>query len=207
MNSGTPSSLITNRSSLKVGLTGNIGCGKSVVAEIFAELGIPVYNADRNAKKFLLYDNVKIMIRKEFGDTAFNNYNEISRKALADIVFNNAEKLSKLNSIIHPFVIEDYENWIKLYKDYHYTIIEAAILFESGYNKIVDKTITVTCPEPLRIKRIMERDGINETEVRQRMKNQWDEELKIKNSDFVIINNQKQLLIPQVITIHKQLSE
>jgi dephospho-CoA kinase len=191
---------------IKVGLTGNIGCGKSVVAEIFLNLGIPVYDADRNAKKFLNNDNVKNIIRKEFGDIVFVDNKEISKKKLAEIVFNDVIKLNKLNSLIHPFVIDDYKIWTELNKEYKYTIIEAAILFESGYDIIADKIITVTCTEQLRIKRIMARDNATEAEIKQRMKNQWDEEEKVKKSDFIIVNDQQLLLIPQVMAIHKQLS-
>lgn len=202
---------------IRVGLTGNIGSGKSTVAEIFAKLGVPVYHADLSAKEFLLNNDVKIILRKEFGDVIFDDNNEINRQILADVVFNNTDKLSKLNKIIHPFVIEDYENWTNRFKNEelriennkhrtpNYTIIEAAILFETGYNKIVDKIITVTCHESLRINRIMNRDGITEAQIRQRMNNQWEEEVKINKSDFVIINNQKQLLIPQVKVIHDKL--
>ncbi len=191
---------------LKVGLTGNIGSGKSAVADIFTFLGVPVFNADTNAKKFLSNNDVKNIIRKEFGDIVFDINNEINKKQLAEIVFNDVLKLNKLNTIIHPFVIDDYKNWAKQYQEHSYTIIEAAILFETGYDTIADKIITVTCPESLRIKRIMDRDKATETVVKQRMKNQWDEELKINKSDFIIINDQLQLLIPQVIAIHKKLS-
>lgn len=198
---------------LKIGLTGNIGSGKSLVAEIFAVLGVPVYNADNNAKKLLLSDNIKPLLKKEFGDIIFDPNDQIIRKNLADIVFPDPEKLNILNSIIHPFVIKDFNNWVASILSTNnyllttkYLIIEAAILFESGYNTVADKIITVTCPESLRIKRIIQRDGISEEEIKHRMNNQWDENIKVERSDFIIVNDENQLLIPQIISIHNTLN-
>lgn len=203
---------------LVVGLTGNIGSGKSIIAEMFSVLGVPVYNADNNAKKFLENNKVKALIKENFGEKVFRqslpnteklttNNEIIDRKAIAEIVFNNPDKLNKLNSIIHPFVIDHFNNWVKPQLSTNYVIIEAAILFETGYNSITDKIIVVTCPEELRIKRIMKRDNMSETEVRHRMKNQWDEEQKVKLADFIIINDNVQLIIPQVLEIRKQLND
>jgi dephospho-CoA kinase len=188
---------------IRVGLTGNIGSGKSVVAEIFSGLGIPVYNADNSAKALLMKDEVKDVLRKEFGEGIFDTKAEIRREALAVLVFSNKEKLNKLNRIVHPFVMKDYGSWLRLNEKHPYTIIEAAILFETGYDAIVDKVITVSCPEPMRISRIMKRDKVTEEQVRQRMNNQWKEEMKIEKSDFVIYNNMEQVLISQVLKIHK----
>jgi len=119
---------------MRVGLTGNIGSGKSTVAEIFSKLGVPVYHADAVAKEFLLNNDVKAILRNEFGETIFTD-NEINKQALADIVFNNVDKLNKLNQVIHPFVIEDYENWTKKHTKSFYSIIEAAILLKPGMIK------------------------------------------------------------------------
>lgn len=201
-----------------VGLTGNIGSGKSIVAKIFSILGVPVYNADSNAKKFLDNIEIKSLIKIHFGEKVFDNNNGIDTKALADIVFNDSTQLNKLNSIIHPFVINDFNIWVQSHLSMNpdsigkqrttdYVIIEAAILFESGYNSVADKIIVVTCHEELRIKRIMERDSMTEAEVKLRMKNQWNEEQKIKYADFIIINEEFQLITPQVIEINKQLKD
>jgi dephospho-CoA kinase len=190
---------------IKVGLTGNIGSGKSTVAKLFAEIGIPVYEADKTAKELLFDSNVKDLIVSNFGKDILDNTDEISRKSLASIVFNDNAKLNLLNSIIHPFVINDFEKWANQYESVSYLIHEAAILFETGYDKIVDKIITVTCPEALRIKRIMIRDGLKEEDIRQRIKNQWQEEEKIILSDFIIKNDGLLPLTPQVLAIHKQL--
>ncbi len=197
---------------LIVGLTGNIGSGKSIVAAIFSSLGIPVYNADNNAKKFLDNIEVKSLIKSAFGDKVFEVNYSINKKSLADIVFNDSDKLKTLNSIIHPFVIEDFKSWIQLNLTTNnhklstkYVIIEAAILFETGYNTIADKIIVVTCPEDLRIKRIMKRDSMTEPEVRQRMKNQWNEDDIIKLAGFIIKNDEMQLITPQALEIHKQI--
>jgi dephospho-CoA kinase len=190
---------------LKVGLTGNIGSGKSTVAKVFVDIGIPVYEADRSAKEFLLDNGVKDIIVKNFGEDILDNSNEINRKALASIVFNDKTKLNLLNSIIHPYVISDFEKWSIQYEDLPYVIFEAAILFETGYDRIVDKTITVTCPEAIRIKRIISRDEAIEEDVRQRIRNQWSEQAKAAKSNFIIINDEENLITPQVLAIHSEL--
>ena len=198
---------------LRVGLTGNIGSGKSVVAEIFSTLGVPVYDADGNAKKFLEDNHVKNIIIETFGEKILiPGTSNIDKKALANIVFNDIQKLAKLNSIIHPFVIQDFKNWCESFlttnneqRTTNYVIIEAAILFESGYNSICDKIITVTCPEDIRISRIMKRDNISEAEVKLRINNQWNEKDKTVRSDFIVVNDESCYITPQILNIHKQL--
>ncbi|OQX81170.1 MAG: dephospho-CoA kinase [Bacteroidetes bacterium 4484_249] len=195
-----------NSTGIKVGLTGNIGSGKSVVAEIFRILGVPVYHADLEAKKFLDNKNVQLEIKKRFGSAVFDN-NLINRKKLAEIVFKNPEALSFLNSLIHPLVRQDLQLWIEKHSGFAYVVYEAAILFESGFYKNFDKIITVTSPLELSIKRVMKRDGIKREDVQIRIKNQWEQDKKIELSDFIINNDESQLILPQVLKINKKLTE
>ncbi len=188
---------------LKVCITGGIGSGKTVVCEFFKTLGIKVYNADEEAKKFL-YDNiVKTKIRQYFGKEVFDKNDKIKTKVLADIVFNDNAGLEKLNSIIHPLVKQDFSIWSDKYCNEPYILLEAAILFEIGFHKDFYNVITVTAPEELRIKRIMKRDKITKEQVIERMQNQWKDNRKIEMADFVIYNDEKHLLIPQVLAIHR----
>ncbi len=189
---------------IKVGITGNIGTGKSTVAKIFESLGIPVYHADMEAKKMLKRDDVKQILRTKFGGNIFL-HESVDRKKLADLVFKNAEKLNILNSIIHPLVKNHLAEFFVQMKHHSYVIQEAAILFESGFYKEFDKTILVTCSVELANKRIMNRDGVSQQEAEQRRSNQWSQERKINLADFIIENNEQDLLIPQVLKIHNTL--
>ena len=191
---------------LKVGITGGIGSGKSVVCKIFSSLGIPIYDAD-NAAKELVETNAKIKadIKKEFGSDLYNALGKLDRKKMAAKVFNNKTALEKLNSIIHPAVIKHSEVWAKKHNDALYIIREAAILFESGTYKGLDKIIVVTAPEELRIKRVMERDKKSKEEILAIIKNQSSDKEKIKRSDFAITNDERKLVLPQVLSIHEKL--
>jgi dephospho-CoA kinase len=122
---------------------------------------------------------------------------------LASIVFKDSSKLENLNSILHPRVEEHFLKWLVEHKESPYIIHEAAILFESGFDKFFDKIITVTAPLELCILRVMERDGVSAFQVEQRMKKQWGQELKASKSDFVLVNNGKRLLLPQILNIHR----
>ena len=191
---------------IKVGLTGNIGSGKSIVARIFEILGVPVFRADKVAKEFLFDSDVKEILKNKFGKNIFTGKN-INRKALAEIVFKDKESLSFLNSIIHPLVKKSLEQWLDNNKDQKYIIQEAAILFESGFYKEFDKVITVASPENLAIKRVMERDRVGVEEVKNRQKNQWSQERKVEMSDYIIYNDNTKLLIPQVLRILMELKK
>ena len=191
---------------IKVGLTGNIGSGKSIVARIFEILGVPVFRADEVAKKILFDSDVKEILKDKFDKKIFTGKN-INRKALAEIVFKDKESLSFLNSVIHPLVKKSLEQWLDNNKDQKYIIQEAAILFESGFYKEFDKVITVASPENLAIKRVMERDGVGEEEVKSRQKNQWSQERKVEMSDYVIYNDNTKPVIPQVLKILMELKK
>ena len=190
---------------IKVGITGGIGSGKSIICEVFKQLKVPVYNADVEAKNIINTDiAVQKRIKEKFGPSVFSD-NELNRKKLAEIVFNDSSALTKLNNIVHPVVNLHFQNWLKQ-QESPYILKEAAILFESGTYKNMDYIITVDAPEKLRIERVMKRDGISEAEVKKRMKHQISEEEKIKLSDFIIYNDDRQLVLPQVLDLHKKLS-
>ncbi|MCX6273241.1 MAG: dephospho-CoA kinase [Bacteroidetes bacterium] len=190
---------------LKIGLTGSIGSGKTLVSAVFRNLGVPVYNADLQAKRMLAYPYVIGRIRKEFGDKVINSEGEIDRRLLAAIVFPDNIKLEKLNQLIHPLVKGDFFCWTSLFHSAPYIIHEAAILYESGFYRYFDKVIMVTAPETLRIKRVMERDNVSEITVRQRIQYQWPDGDKLKLADFVIDNEEKVLLLPEIVNLHQQL--
>lgn len=191
---------------IKVGLTGNIGTGKSTMAKVFETLGVPVYHADAEAKKFLEYPEVIEEIIGLFGERVHDS-DGIDKRKLASIVFSNSELLHKLNAIIHPLVKIDLNEWFKRNASYPYLIQEAAILFESGFYKDFAKIVLVHSPPELSTKRVMTRDQVNMAEVERRRKNQWDQNQKKELSDFIIYNDEKKLVIPQVLKIHYALLE
>lgn len=191
---------------LKIGLTGGIGSGKSTVAKIFDVLGIPVLYADDVAKELMNNDeSLKDNIKKHFGEEAYKN-NLLDRKYLANEVFQNTEKLNLLNSLVHPVTMSNAINWMKEQKA-PYAIKEAAILFESNSHVGLDYVIGVTAPEELKIKRIRQRDNNTEAEVRQRIDRQMNDVEKMKRCDFVIHNDESQLITKQVLAIHEKLLE
>ena len=167
---------------------------------------MPVYNADENAKLFLDKPDVILEIKKKFGAEIIDISNKIDKKLLAGIVFSDAAKLRILNNIIHPLVINDFRSWSVKQTNASYVILESAILFEGEYSDIFNKIIVVTSPENIRISRVMKRDNIIEADVKRRMKNQMKENDKIKKADFVIVNDNINLVIPQVLKIHKALT-
>lgn len=191
---------------LKIGLTGGIGSGKTTVAKIFELLGVPVYYADDAAKRIMIEDEeLRSAIQKQFGEDSYKN-NELNRAHLANKVFNDPFRLEILNSIVHPATIRDAARWMNEQRA-PYTIKEAALIFESGSGEQLDYIVGVSAPETLRIKRTMARNNISHEDVVKRMNNQIEENMKMKLCDFVIKNDEQQLLIPQVIELHQKLLE
>ncbi|RIY36665.1 dephospho-CoA kinase [Capnocytophaga canis] len=187
-----------------VGLTGGIGSGKTTIARMFQDLGIPVYISDIEAQKIIETDPVvKRRIIKEFGELAYID-GKYNRRYIADIVFNDKHKLQKLNNIVHPALALHFQRWKDMQKSL-YIIKEAAILFESGAYKQCDYIITVTAPEQERICRVVERDQVTEKLVRERMRNQWTDEERIKLSDEVVDNINIQVSLLKVKEIHSKL--
>jgi len=191
----------------KVGLTGGIGSGKSLICRIFELLNVPVFYADREARH-LLETNREIAekIAETFGRHILTAKG-IDRKRLAEIVFNDSDALSVLNAIIHPEIRKDFELWISAQNEVDFVIEEAAILFESGAYKSLNHTITVSAPEKIRIERVMKRDGINRDDVLMRMRNQMDENKRNAMADSIIVNDGMQLVIPQVLEVHLKILE
>ena len=189
---------------LKIGLTGGIGSGKSTVAKVFEVLGIPVYYADEEAKRLMNEDEVlKEKIQELFGAESYTN-GLLNRKYIADIVFHDPKKLEQLNALVHPLTINDANNWLQQ-QTTPYAIKEAALIFETGIHEYLDYVIGVYAPAPLRIQRVMERDNISLEAVMARMSKQMDEEEKMRLCNFVINNDEQQLLIPQVLALHEKL--
>ncbi|TBX66599.1 dephospho-CoA kinase [Flavobacterium silvisoli] len=170
-----------------IGLTGGIGSGKTMIANYMKSLGIPVYIADDEAKNLMETREVIDAIVNEFGDEIFVN-NSLNREKLAKIVFTDPNKLQKLNAIIHPAVKKHFETWLHHHSTYPFVIKEAAILFESGSYRDCDAVITVTAPLETRIQRVIARDKTSRENVLQRMQNQWTDEQRIDQSDYVIHN-------------------
>jgi dephospho-CoA kinase len=190
---------------MRIGLTGNIGTGKSTVARIFEVLGVPVYHADKQAREITNSEKVTQQIALLFGQQIVDSLNVLDRKALAAIVFADKSKLATLNNLIHPLVEDDFLQWCKLHLDHKYILQEAAILFESGFDRLFDATILVTAPEELCISRVMARDGITKEMVSERIRNQWSQEKKLKMADYEIVNDGITMVVPQVIAIHRKL--
>lgn len=189
---------------LKIGLTGNIGSGKTSVAHVFEVLGIPVFYADDESKKLLTDSKVKKQLVKLFGEAILTKSKEVNKQKLASLVFTDKEKLKDLNELLHPLVYQRYLNWIEV-QQANYTILEAAILFESGFNKYVHQSICVYADKKSRIKRIIKRDDFDKSDIEARMNNQWDDEKKNALADFIINNNDDEMIIPQILKIHKKI--
>jgi len=191
--------------SLLVGVTGGIGSGKSLVCSILARLGYPVYNSDIASRTITDSDEgVKQRVKLLFGEEIYCN-GKLNRQRLASMVFADNMLLQQLNSIIHPVVMDDFEKWSETHKDNQVVFVESAILFESGIFKKLDKTVLVVAPADVRIRRVMARDKVNKEAVQARVSNQMDDELKVKLADFIINNDEKSLLLPQVIEIVEKL--
>lgn len=190
---------------LRAGLTGNIGSGKSTVSRIFSTLGVPVYHADEESRKFLGQPDVIREVASLFGPAILTESGTVKRKTLAAVVFSDPEALARLNSILHPLVKAGAREWTALYTDRPYVIHEAAIIFESGFRQEYDRIIYIACPQETAVTRVMERDGVPREEVLGRLRFQWDDELKKKESDFVIVNDGATPLLPQVLSIHELL--
>lgn len=191
---------------LKVGLTGNIGSGKTTVCRVFEMLGVPVYYADEEARKLFTRDDVIGRLVGIFGRDVLDGSGRPDRKKIAGIAFNDRVRLEKLNALIHPLVRQQFEAWHASQSDTPYTIQEAAILFETGHYRHFDRTILVTAPEDVRIDRVCRRDKASPEEVTARMKNQTDQQELEKLADFVIFNDGRLLVIPQILRIHELLA-
>jgi dephospho-CoA kinase len=189
---------------LKLGVTGGIGSGKTTVCRIFEVLGIPVFSADSEARVIMDTDEtVKKQVNALAGRDMYSA-GTLDRIAMARLIFNNRELLGKINNVIHPVVTERFINWERT-KDVPYVILEAAILFESGAAKLLDKILTVTAPEEERIERVVQRNNLTREQVVERINNQSGDKYKISLSDYVISNSENDLIIPAVLNIHAEM--
>jgi dephospho-CoA kinase len=193
---------------LKVGITGNIGSGKTTVSKIFEVFGIPVFYADDHAKRVMVEDEILIhAIQGTFGDQSYFNDGTLNRKHIAGVVFNNEAELAKLNAIVHPATFRAFDDWLSQHLTAPYILKEAALLFESDSYKLCDKTIMVTAPLDMRVKRVMLRDKLSEEDILKRENQQFTEAKKTGLSDFVINNDNSELVIPQVLMLHELFME
>lgn len=189
---------------LKIGLTGNIGSGKTTICKMFEILGVPVFYADDAAKKAMVTDGVLINeIKAAFGQQAYFADGTLNRKYLANIVFNNDEEINKLNLLVHPAAFRAFDEWVKGIDRVPYVLKEAALLFESGSYKLCDYTVTVQAPLQTRMERVMQRDGLTRAEAESRNAHQFTEQQKTALANYVINNDDKQLVIPQVLQLHR----
>ena len=192
------------RQGLKLGVTGGIGSGKTTVCKVFAVLGIPVFSADIEAKR--IQDSDK-GLQKEINSIAGKDLftsGRLDRAEMARLIFSNKDLLEKVNSIVHPAVFKYFREWVDR-QDSPYTIMEAAILFESGADRMMDKILTVVTPMKERIERLIRGNKITREQVIERVKNQIDDESRIKQSDYIIFNSENDMIIPAVLGIHEEM--
>jgi|LSQX01.2.fsa_nt_gb dephospho-CoA kinase len=184
---------------IKIGITGGIGSGKSIVATLFTLHGIPVYNADEETK--MLNNNsplIRQQLTKHFGADLYNYTGELDKKKFANIIFNDPQQLQLANSIIHPEVLKHFTHWCTLHSNHTIVALEAAILFESNFHNYLDKVVTVYSPLNLRVERVSERDNVTPQMVESRIKHQMPEKDKIGMAEYVIVNDYENSLIKQV---------
>ena len=197
--------MITERIGVKkIGVTGGIGSGKTSVCRVLNVLGIPVFSADNVAKEVLDIDTgIILRINTIAGKNLYEN-GSLDKAELARMIFNNKRLLEKVNALVHPVVFSRFREWHKK-QTAPYTIMEAAILFESGAAAMVDGIITVVAPIEERVNRVIHRNNLTREQVMDRMRNQMDDTERIKKSDFVIQNSENDMIIPQVLRIHESI--
>jgi len=194
----------TLKQGLKLGVTGGIGSGKTTVCRVFTVLGIPVYSADEEARKIQesdreLMDKINRLAGKDLYTTG-----KLDRPELARLIFNNRDLLEKVNSLIHPVVSRNFKRWVTE-QNSPYCIMEAAILFESGAYRIMDKILTVVTPMEERIDRLVKGNKLTREQVMERIRNQIDDESRIKQSDYIIFNSENDMIIPVILGVHKEM--
>lgn len=188
----------------KIGLTGGIGVGKTYVSNIFEQMGIPIFNSDEQAKRCMVEDvNLIDDVKLAFGENMYLR-GILQKEVLANIVFKNSNALTKLNALVHPIVKKKFEDWCNM-QSTSLVIKEAAILFESDSHLDLDAVICVSAPESLRIARLKKRDGCSDMDLKNRMKKQMNQVQKEELADFVIINDEETLLLPQIVNFLKEM--
>jgi dephospho-CoA kinase len=187
---------------LKVGLTGGIGSGKTLVCSVLEKFGVAVYYADLEARRLMSSDSELVLqISGLFGNKAYVG-GSLNREFLAQQVFKDKELLTRLNELVHPVIRKDFSRWASEQKPAFYVVEEAAILFESGSDRNMDLTVGVYADKELRVQRVMQRDGIAREQVMNRMNSQMNEKEKMEKADIVINNDGKKMILPQIINMH-----
>jgi dephospho-CoA kinase len=187
-----------------LGVTGGIGSGKTSVCRVFKILGIPVFSADPEAGKIMESNAAIIRSIKSLAGTDLYDKGSLDRLKLASMIFNDRNLLGKINAIVHPEVINRFKIWVREQTS-PYVIIEAAILFESGTSKLVDRVVTVIAPIEERIERVIKRNKLSRNQILERMNNQIDDEARIKLSDYVLQNSENDMIIPVILNIHEDI--
>ena len=189
---------------LRLGVTGGIGCGKTTVCRVFSVLGIPVFSADDEAKRIQDSDpDIQIKLNTIAGKDLYSS-GKLDRKELASLIFSNKDLLFEVNSIIHPAVFKTFTKWVAR-QDAPYSIMEAAILFESGAYRLMDRIVTVVTPLEERIERIVNGNMLTKEQITARIRNQTDDEYRISKSDYVIYNSENDMIIPAILGIHREM--
>jgi dephospho-CoA kinase len=189
---------------MKLGITGGIGSGKTSVCRVFNVLGIPVFSADHEAREIMDNDrNIKGEINEIVGKNIYRD-GQLNRMELASLIFNNSDLLEKVNSLVHPIVFEHFSRWTEK-QTAPYVIMEAAILFESGASKLVDRVATVVAPMEERISRVIRRNILSRDQVLERINNQMTDDERIRMSDYVIKNSENDMIIPVILRINEDL--
>jgi len=192
---------------IKVGITGGIGSGKTTICHFFELLNIPVFTADIGAKKLMVNSpDIKNQLISFIGDDIYFKDQTLDRKKIAQYIFHSPNLLSKINSVVHPAVYREFERWC-LDKNSPYVLFEAAILFECGLYKKMDLNILIAASEKIRIKRVMTRDKASLEEVKSKIAKQWKEEKKEDYSDYILYNDDRELLIPQLLNLDKKFKD
>ncbi len=194
---------------LLVGITGGIGSGKSTISKVFEILKIPVYYADDRGKFLLTNDSsLKDQVVQSFGKESYNDDGSLNRQFLANEVFPDQVKLDRLNSLVHPAVSQDFESWVRDNSTQKYLLKEAALLFETGSYKSLDRTICVLASKEIRMGRVLLRDEHRSgNDIDHIMSKQISDGQRKKLADYLLLNNGFELIIPQVLKIHEKLLE
>jgi dephospho-CoA kinase len=189
---------------MKIGVTGGIGSGKTTVCRVFSALGIPVFAADEEARKIMETDPSVMQKVNDIAGVEIYTGGILNRSELAGLIFNNRELLDKINKVVHPVVRENFNNW-QMSQGSDYVILEAAILFESGSFRSVDRIITVIAPVEERIERVVRRNNLTREQIMERIRNQTEDDYKVSRSDYVIDNADDKLIVPEILRIHEEI--
>ena len=190
----------------RIGISGNIGSGKSYVCKIFNQLGISTFHSDEETKKLYFLPDVKKEIIGRFGEEVYFADGSLNKKLLSYHLFQNPEALKFIETLLYPKLNQVFDEWCEQQSS-EYVLFESAILFEKNFDKQFDKIIFVSAPEEVRLQRAMERDNCDEENVRSRMRLQWDEDTKISKSDYIINNDGVEDILPQVVKINSRILE